>query len=167
MLNYLHENEYFQKVLQSHMQGFIFNALNAFLLRLFLNVEFLSFLKVSSSTVTGLFLVWSAKTVNSDIDCLLQTLTETRMNKTDMLRVNHLLSLADRPLLDEHLTNMHVCMQVMQNTSLLICSLQAFPQQLMCSWKSALQIFLKQANTYKMILHNVSYYWELQIRVAD
>ena len=43
--------------------------------------------------------------VSSNIDGLLLTPAETKKNKTVMSCVNHLLSLADQPLLGEHVTN--------------------------------------------------------------
>ena len=54
-------------------------------------------------SVFSLFVLPRSLTVT--LTCLLPTLAETRRNKTIMLCVNHLLSLADWPLLGERVTN--------------------------------------------------------------
>ena len=61
--------------------------------------------KVSSSAVIDLFLVSAAMTVNSNINRLFPALAEIRRNTTVKSHANHLLSLADQPLLGERVTN--------------------------------------------------------------
>lgn len=73
----------------------------------FFGLGFVLIWHVSSSAVICLFFVGSDMTVNSNVNCLPPTLAETMTNKTFMSIADHLLSLANLPLLNH--TSINVC----------------------------------------------------------